>query len=85
MQKETRFSNTFSSTKIKKITGGYAMRMYGVQKRDITENPAVRKGYYGRYGHSKSHRVNYKRSERALKRLARRNGKEEIRQQLEGK
>lgn len=53
------------------------MRMYDMLKKDC-DNPAVKKGYYGRYGHSKTHRNSYKVSERVIKRQARNEAKIEI-------
>lgn len=42
-----------------------------MDKRDQLNNPAIKKGYYGRYGRSRTHRLAYKDSNFALKRRER--------------
>lgn len=59
------------------------MKPYGAQKRDITENCAIRKGYYGRYGAAKTKRLGYKATEIALKKRERAKGKLEAKEFIE--
>ena len=48
------------------------MKPYGLLPKEI-DNPHVKKGDYGRYGHSKNHRESYLKSERAIKKRERNN------------
>lgn len=59
------------------------MKPYGMDKSDQFNNPAIRKGYYGRYGKSRTHRLSYKDADAVMRKRERQRVNKIIQGELE--